>query len=125
MAKLSTRGKKTDYVAWQFWKYPWRSLSIVTTIVASVALFMALVGFDKGYDVAKPIAQDIGVIGSRCPSGWADTSEQARDTSQYSCYNEDTGWVVILNRDESFNHAFQLDNPSAGFIEDEDEVPNW
>ena len=74
--------------------------------------------------VAAPVARSVGVLASRCPSGWDDLSDRGDHVQVFICAQDK--WRVILKPDgKSFDHAVQLDTPGAEIIYDPSMVPNW
>ena len=70
------------------------------------------------------VARDVGILPSRCPTGWDDKSEGADHAQIFVCAKG--SWRVVLKPDgKTFNHAVELDRPGAVIIYDEAVVPGW
>ena len=74
-------------------------------------------------EVAKPVAETIGVVNRTCPSGWKNTSSHDEHTQILSC--EKDGWLVVLDGEGKFQHGIKLDTPGAEFTRNPAQVPGW
>lgn len=86
-------------------------------LVAAALLVGSLIGEQVGpLDTITPNTP----ASSHCHPGWADTSSRDEHTIVLSCTRDN--WIVYLNSDHSFSHAWPGSGP---FIFDPAQVPGW
>lgn len=101
----------------------WLLALAVALLALAVAAWLANPVEEAADHVVAPVAREAGILPSRCPSGWKDTTERDEHTRVFSCLKDD--WLVILDQDGKFQHAVQLDTPGANFVFDSTQVPGW
>lgn len=93
-----------------------------------IAILTGFGGLDLGGDTVNNIDSGGGNVtvhvpaeAVECPDGWANTSDQDEHTVVLSCSKDN--WIVYLNADKSFSHAWDQESPD--FIFNEGDVPDW
>lgn len=103
-------------------RYSW--LLIIVVIAASV-IFVSYARPAKVVvdEVARPVAESVGIVSRTCPSGWNNTSARDEHLRVLSC--EKAGWLVVLDAESKFQYGVKLDTLGAQFIYDKNMVPGW
>lgn len=102
---------------------PIRLLALLIAITAlgfAVAAYIGNPVEEVEDHVIQPVGVAAGIVHERCPSGWKDTTNIDIHIINRTC--ERDGILVILDEDNRFNYAVELE---GDIIEEESEVPGW
>lgn len=108
------------FVFFRKWDWVVIALAIVALIIFASYVRPAKVVVDG---VAKPVAEEVGIVNKTCPGGWANTSSHDEHLQRQSC--QKGKWLAVLDGEGKFVYGIELDTPGAQFQYDKSKVPDW